>query len=75
MWPAAMKRTTRSRSSSVPAIESSRGMSCSARACVQPRSRIGKFGSSKNFSCGSERMNATDRERWVTRERAWWLTT
>ena len=50
-------------------------MSCSASAWVQPCSSTLKFGSSKSRSCGSDRTNATDCERWVTRLRACWLTT
>jgi len=49
--------------------------SCSASACVQPRSRTEKFGSANSRSAGSDKMNATDSERWVTSDLAWWLTT
>jgi hypothetical protein len=50
-------------------------MSCSARAWVQPRSRTAKFGSANSRSAGSDKMNATDSERWVTSDLACWLTT
>ena len=39
------------------------------------RSSTLKLGSSKSFSCGSDRTRATEPVLWVTRLRAWRLTT
>ncbi len=63
------------RSEGVAAMQTNSPMSCSASACVQPRSSTAKFGSVNSRSAGSDKMNATDSERWVTSERACWLTT
>lgn len=74
-WPAVMYRVMRRRSSSVPASISRSGMSCPARAWVQPRSRTLKFGSSKNLSCGSVSRKPIESERPVISERACRFTT